>query len=127
MNKKERTKKKKIREIQKLFNEDKIKEYYILGNPCSGKSTFADAIIKNLKPYYKVFYIDLSDPDLNNINILKEVNQLSFYHTVILLENVHDNIKLFKKYNKKITIFPTTAYGLLEYHFFDQKEEKIHL
>ncbi|WP_347174271.1 SMEK domain-containing protein [Polaribacter uvawellassae] len=98
--------KKKIREIQKLFNEDKIKEYCILGNPCSGKSTFADAIIRNLKPYYKVFYIDLSDPDLNNINILKEVNQLSFYHTVILLENVHDNIKLFKKIQQKIKRFP---------------------
>jgi hypothetical protein len=98
--------KKKIIEIQELFNEDKIKEYCILGNPCSGKSTLADAVIKNVKPYYKVFYIDLSDPDLNNINILKEINQLSFYHTIILLENVHDNIKLFKKIQLKIKLFP---------------------
>ncbi|WP_179006170.1 SMEK domain-containing protein [Winogradskyella forsetii] len=98
--------KNKIQEIQELFNNDKIKEYCILGNPCSGKSTLANAILKNLKPYYKVYYIDLSDPDLNNNNVLSEINQLSFYHTIILLENVHDNIKLFNKVQQKIIRFP---------------------
>jgi Fe2+ transport system protein B len=35
--------KKKITEIASLFNKNKTKEYAILGNPCSGKSTFTKA------------------------------------------------------------------------------------
>jgi ribonuclease G len=31
------------------------------------------------------------------------------------------------KYDRNITVFPTTSQGLLEYHFIDEKGEKIHL
>jgi ribonuclease G len=32
-----------------------------------------------------------------------------------------------KKYDRTITVFPTTSHGLLEYHFMDEKGEKIYL
>ncbi len=32
-----------------------------------------------------------------------------------------------KKYDRTITVFPTTSYALLEYQFIDEKGEKIHL
>ena len=32
-----------------------------------------------------------------------------------------------KKYYRTITVFPTTSHGLLEYHFMDEKGEKIYL
>ncbi|MDB4533297.1 Rne/Rng family ribonuclease [Vicingaceae bacterium] len=32
-----------------------------------------------------------------------------------------------KKYSRNITVFPTTSQALLEYHFIDEKGEKIHL
>ena len=32
-----------------------------------------------------------------------------------------------KKYNRNISVFPTTSYSLLEYHFIAEKGEKIHL
>jgi len=78
--------KKKIKEISLLFNKNEIKEYCILGNPCSGKSTLAKAITNNLTPYYRKYTIDLSNPklDLASRNLLEELNQLSYYHTIII-------------------------------------------
>ena len=99
--------KKKIKEIASLFNKNKTKEYSILGNPCSGKSTFTKAVVRNLIPYYKTFILDLSNPDLNHSkrDLMMELNQLSFYHSIVILENVHDNINLFKELRQKITSF----------------------
>jgi hypothetical protein len=87
--------KRKIEEIKELFNENKIKEYSILGNPCSGKTTLANSIVKKLTPYFKVYYLDLSNPELISNNVLLDLNQLAYYHSFIIIENVHDNIKLF--------------------------------
>ena len=99
--------KKKIKEIASLFNKNKTKEYSILGNPCSGKSTFTKAVVKNLIPYYKTYTLDLSTPDLNHSkrDLMKELNQLSFYHSIVILENVHDNVNLFKELQQKIASF----------------------
>lgn len=99
--------KKKIKEIASLFNKNKTKEYAILGNPCSGKSTFTKAIVRNLIPYYKTYILDLSNPDLNysKRDLMMEINQLSFYHSIIILENVHDNVNLFKELRQKIASF----------------------
>jgi hypothetical protein len=99
--------KKKIKEIASLLNKNKTKEYSILGNPCSGKSTFTKAIVRNLIPYYKTYILDLSNPDLNysKRGLMMEINQLSFYHSIIILENVHDNVNLFKELRQKITCF----------------------
>lgn len=99
--------KNKIKEIALLFNKNKTKEYSILGNPCSGKSTFTKAIVRNLIPYYKTYTLDLSNPDLNHSkrDLMKELNQLSFYHSIVIIENVHDNVNLFKELRQKITSF----------------------
>lgn len=99
--------KNKIKEIATLFNKNKTKEYAILGNPCSGKSTLTKAVVSNLIPYYKTYALDLSNPDLNysKRDLMLELNQLSFYHSIIILENVHDNINLFKELRQKITNF----------------------
>jgi hypothetical protein len=99
--------KNKIKEIALLINRNKTKEYSILGNPCSGKSTFVKSIVKKLNPYYKTYVIDLSNPDLNHSkrDLMMELNQLSFYHSVVILENIHDNVDLFKELRQKITSF----------------------
>ncbi|ALJ04479.1 hypothetical protein APS56_04690 [Pseudalgibacter alginicilyticus] len=99
--------KNKIKEIALLFNKNKTKEYSILGNPCSGKSTFTKAIVRNLIPYYKTYTLDLSNPDLNHSrrDLMMELNQLSFYHSIVILENVHDNVNLFKELRQKIVLF----------------------
>lgn len=99
--------KNKIKEIALLFNKNKTKEYSILGNPCSGKSTFTKAIVRKLIPYYKTYTLDLSNPDLNHSKreLMMELNQLSFYHSIVILENVHDNVNLFKELRQKIASF----------------------
>ena len=96
--------KNKIKEIAKKFNKNQIKEYSILGNPCSGKSTLARAIANNLIPYYRKYVLDLSDPSLNNSKgeLLNALNQLSFYHTVVIIDNIQDNTELFKILQQKI-------------------------
>lgn len=96
--------KNKIKEIARKFNKNKIKEYSILGNPCSGKSTFARAIANNLIPYYRKYVLDLSDPSLNNSKgeLLDALNQLSFYHTFVIIDNIQDNTELFKILRQKI-------------------------
>lgn len=99
------TEKRKINEISTLFNNNKINEYAILGNPCSGKSTFANAVIKKLNTYFKVYYLDLSSPELNNSEVMYDINQLQYYHSVLLIENVHENIKLFEKIQERVKRF----------------------
>ena len=41
------------------FGIGKLKEYCILGNPCSGKTTFAYSIIQKIQKR-KIFYLNLS-------------------------------------------------------------------
>jgi DNA replication protein DnaC len=87
--------KKKIREIASLFNKNKTKEYAILGNPCSGKTTLAEAVYNNFIPHFRnrTFYLDLSNPDVNGNDILDEIGKLSFYRSTLVIDNIHENIK----------------------------------
>ncbi|MCP5064803.1 MAG: SMEK domain-containing protein, partial [Ignavibacteriae bacterium] len=96
--------KKKIKEIASLFNKNRTKEYSILGNPCSGKSTLAEAIYKNFIPHFRnrTFHLNLSSPDINGNEVLKEIGQLSFYRSILIIDNVHDNVNLFNRIHQRI-------------------------
>ena len=117
------TEKRKINEISTLFNNDKVKEYAILGNPCSGKSTFANTLIKKLNAYFKVYYLDLSSPELNNSEIMSDINQLQYYHSVLLIENVHENIKLFEKIQERVKRFDWLKALFISRYYNSYREE----
>ena len=99
--------KQKIREIASLFNKNKTKEYAILGNPCSGKTTLAQAIYNNFIPHFRnrTFYLDFSNPDIDGNNILDEIGKLSFYRSTLIIDNVHENISLFKRIRERVRPF----------------------
>jgi hypothetical protein len=119
--------KKKIKEIASLFNKNKTKEYAILGNPCSGKTTLAEAIYKNFIPHFqnRTFYLDLSDPDISGNDTLKEIEKLSFYRTTLIIDNVHDNVNLFIKIRQRIKAFEwiKTIYLSRYYNSFREEDK----
>lgn len=99
--------KKKVKDIASLFNKNKTKEYAILGNPCSGKTTLAEAIYNNFIPHFRnrTFYLDLSNPDINANSILDEIGKLSFYRSTLVIDNVHENVNLFNRIRERIRPF----------------------
>jgi hypothetical protein len=118
--------KKKIREIASLFNKNKTKEYAILGNPCSGKTTLAEAVYNNFIPHFRnrTFYLDLSNPDVNGNDILDEIGKLSFYRSTLVIDNVHENIKLFNRIRERIRPFDwIKAIYLSRYHNSYREED----
>lgn len=111
--------KQKIREIASLFNKNKTKEYAILGNPCSGKTTLAEAIYNNFIPHFRnrTFYLDLSSPDIDGNNVLDEIGKLSFYRSTLVIDNIHENVKLFNRIQERIKPFEwIKAIYLSRYH-----------
>ena len=56
-----------LKYLEQNFNSERIKEYAILGNPGNGKTTFANFIKNKIKR--KIFYIDLSSPQINCKNL----------------------------------------------------------
>ncbi len=119
--------KKKIKEVASLFNKNQTKEYAILGNPCSGKTTLAEAVYKNFIPHFRnrTFYLDLSDPDTNFNNVLDEIGKLSFYRSTLVIDNVHENIGLFKKIRERIRTFEwIKAIYLSRYYNSFREEDK---
>lgn len=118
--------KKKIREIASLFNKNKTKEYAILGNPCSGKTTLVEAIYNNFIPHFRnrTFYLDLSNPDVNGNDILDEIAKLSFYRSTLVIDNVHENVDLFKRIRERIRPFDwIKAIYLSRYHNSYREED----
>jgi len=119
--------KNKIKEIASLFNKNRTKEYAILGNPCSGKTTLAEAIYKNFIPHFRnrTFYIDLSNPDINESSVLDEILKLSFYRSILVIDNVHDNVKLFNRIRQRITPFEwiKTIYLSRYYNSFREEDK----
>jgi hypothetical protein len=120
--------KKKIKEIASLFNKNITKEYSILGNPCSGKTTLVEAIYKNFIPHFRkrTFYLDLSDPDISGNDALKEIEKLSFYRSTLIIDNVHDNVNLFNKIRHRIKSFEwiKTIYLSRYYNSFREEDKK---
>lgn len=84
-----------LKYLEQNFNSERIKEYAILGNPGNGKTTFANFIKNKIKR--KIFYIDLSSPQINCKNLKEDLIQISHFHSFIIVDNIHDNIDLFKK------------------------------
>jgi hypothetical protein len=117
--------KRKIKEIASLFNKNRTKEYAILGNPCSGKTTLAEAIYNNFIPHFRnrTFYLDLSDPDINGNDILKEIEKLSFYRSILIIDNVHDNVNLFNKIRQRIIPFDWVKTLYLSRYYNSFREE----
>lgn len=115
----------KIKEIASLFNKNKTKEYAILGNPCSGKTTLAEAIYKNFIPHFRnrTFYLDLSNPDVNVNSILDEVGKLSFYRSTLIIDNIHDNVNLFNKIRQRILRFDWIKTIYLSRYYNSYREE----
>ena len=86
----------KIDNLAYNFTNNITDQYCILGNPCSGKTTIAYAIIQKIKNK-RIFYLNLTEPIFDESRILKELIQISHYHSLIIVDNIHDNIKLFLK------------------------------
>ena len=90
-----------LKYLEQNFNSERIKEYAILGNPGNGKTTFANFIKNKIKR--KIFFIDLSSPQINYKNLKEDLIQISHFHSFIIVDNIHDNIDLFNSVlNKKI-------------------------
>lgn len=119
--------KKKIKEIASLFNKNKTKEYAILGNPCSGKTTLAEAIYNNFIPHFRTrtFYLDLSKPDIIGNNVLEEILKLSYYRATLVIDNVQDNVSLFNSIRERIKPFEwIKAIYLSRYYNSFREEDK---
>ncbi|TRX35852.1 SMEK domain-containing protein [Flavobacterium sp. ZT3R18] len=76
------------------FSNGKLKEYCILGNPCSGKTTFAYSIIQKIHKR-KIFYLNLSNPSIIASQVIEELIQISHNYSFVVIDNIHDNIKLY--------------------------------
>ncbi|MDD4111193.1 MAG: SMEK domain-containing protein [Clostridia bacterium] len=91
-----------IKAIAEQLSIGKLKEYCILGNPCSGKTTFAYSIIQKIYKR-KVFYLNLSSPFSSEKDLVEELIQISHNYSVIIIDNVHDNIDLYLDLRERIS------------------------
>lgn len=92
----------KIDNLAYNFTNNITDQYCILGNPCSGKTTIAYAIIQKIKNK-RIFYLNLTEPIFDESRVLKELIQISHYHSLIIVDNIHDNIKLFLKIKERLS------------------------
>lgn len=92
----------KIDNLAYNFTNNITEQYCILGNPCSGKTTIAYAIIQKIKNK-KIFYLNLTEPIFDESKILEELIQISHFHSLLIVDNIHDNIKLFLKIKERLS------------------------
>lgn len=83
-----------IQTLAEKYSGGRLKEYCILGNPCSGKTTFAYSIIQNTNKN-RTFYLDCSNPDLQIHQLIDEIVQISHFQSLVVIDNIHENIELF--------------------------------
>lgn len=86
------------------FTNGKLKEYCILGNPCSGKTTFAYSIIQKIRNR-KIFYLNLSNPSITENQVIEELIQISHNYSFLVIDNIHDNVVFFQSLREKISKF----------------------
>ncbi len=84
------------------FNKGKLKEYCILGNPCSGKTTFAYSIIQKISKR-KIFYLNLSNPSITASQVIEELIQISHNYSFLVIDNIHDNIELYQTIRERVS------------------------
>ncbi len=82
--------------FEKLFEQGN-KEFLISGPPCTGKSTLAKSLANHLRDGYHVFELNLNDPDLNSNyeTLFSDLKQIGFYYSILILDDIHVNLKLF--------------------------------
>ncbi|OFX18238.1 MAG: hypothetical protein A2033_19190 [Bacteroidetes bacterium GWA2_31_9] len=90
-----------INTVAELLSNGKLNEYCILGNPCSGKTTFAYSIIQKISKR-KIFYLNLSNPSISKKDLIDELIQVSHNYSVLVIDNVHDNIELYLDLRERI-------------------------
>jgi hypothetical protein len=91
-----------IKSLARKFESGNLKEYCILGNPCSGKTTFAYSLVQRQKSR-KVFYLDFSNPNIQPGLLKQDLNQISHQHSLVIIDNLHENISLFHEIREKIS------------------------
>jgi adenylate kinase family enzyme len=84
------------------FKNGKLKEYCILGNPCSGKTTFAYSIIQKISKR-KIFYLNLSNPSISPSQVLEELIQISHNYSFLVIDNIHENIELYQTIRERVS------------------------
>ena len=90
-----------INAVSRDFDNGKLKDYCILGNPCSGKTTFGYSIIQKISRR-KIFYVDLANPDVQYNLLNNDLNQISHNYSLIVVDNLHENISLFKRIKERV-------------------------
>ena len=103
------------------FNNGKLKEYCILGNPCSGKTTFAYSIIQKISKR-KIFYLNLSNPSIYASQVIEELIQISHNYSFLVIDNIHDNIELYQIIRERVSTFKwvNTLYLSRYYKTYDE-------
>lgn len=114
----------KINSLSYNFTNDITEQYCILGNPCSGKTTIAYAIIQKVENK-RIFYLNLTEPIFDESKIIEELIQISHYHSLLILDNIHDNIKLFLKIKERLSKYKWIKSLFLSryYKTFDEFDE----
>lgn len=91
-----------INSLASQFSKGKLQEYCILGNPCSGKTTFAYSIIQKVSNR-KTFYLNLANPTITAKDLADELIQISHNYSLVIIDNIHDNIELFHYLRDRIS------------------------
>lgn len=107
--------------LANAFNNGKLKEYCILGNPCSGKTTFAYSIIQKISKR-KIFYLNLSNPSISASQVIEELIQISHNYSFLVIDNIHDNIELYQIIRERVSTFKwiNTLYLSRYYKTYDE-------
>lgn len=107
--------------LANAFDNGKLKEYCILGNPCSGKTTFAYSIIQKISKR-KIFYLNLSNPSISASQVIEELIQISHNYSFLVIDNIHDNIELYQIIRERVSTFKwvNTLYLSRYYKTYDE-------
>lgn len=84
------------------------KELLILGSPCSGKTEFAKSLSHEINSLHRIYYLDffISDTTLEADGLMEDLFQLSFNHSILIIDDVHLNVDLLKRIRTKLIPFP---------------------
>ena len=83
-------------------------ELLILGSPCSGKTEFAKSLSHEINSVHRIYYLDffISDTSLETDGLMDDLFQLSFNHSILIIDDAHLNVGLLKRIRTKLISFP---------------------
>ncbi|MDN3203220.1 SMEK domain-containing protein [Algoriphagus sediminis] len=110
-----------IKYITKGVENGSLKDYCILGNPCSGKTTIGYSICQKIQTR-KIFYLDLSNPNIQMGFLNQDITQISHNYSLLVIDNIHENIEIFKRLKEKVAghAWISTLYLSRYYKTFDE-------